>query len=136
MRAPAEHPALHSACPLFHALSPLSCVCLPHAFQKVQSTIATVQSLSHVQLFATPWTAARRASLSFAISPGVCSDLCRVPWETYRGNHYLHQTGGVTVGEEAGQWEIRIGPVQEEKGWGVIQSRRRLPWIKELDFLC
>ena len=32
-------------------LSPLSCVCLPHPFQKVQSTIATVQSLSHVQLF-------------------------------------------------------------------------------------
>ena len=27
-----------------------------------------VQSLSHVQLFATPWTAARQASLSFTIS--------------------------------------------------------------------
>ena len=27
-----------------------------------------VQSLSHVQLFATPWTASRQASLSFAIS--------------------------------------------------------------------
>ena len=103
--------------PFFMRLSPLSCVCLPHPFQKVQSTIATVQSLSHVQLFGTPWTAARRASLSFAISPGVCSDLCRVPWETYRGNHYLHQTGGVTVGEEAGQWEIRIGPVQELTRW-------------------
>ena len=29
---------------------------------------AVVQSLSHVQLFATPWTAARQASLSFTIS--------------------------------------------------------------------
>ena len=27
-----------------------------------------VQSLSHVQLFATPWTAARQASLSFTVS--------------------------------------------------------------------
>ena len=27
-----------------------------------------VQLLSHVQLFATPWTAARQASLSFTIS--------------------------------------------------------------------
>ena len=29
---------------------------------------AAIQSLSHVQLFATPWTAARQASLSFIIS--------------------------------------------------------------------
>ena len=33
----------------------------PHAF-------AVVQLLSHVQLFATPWTAARQASLSFTVS--------------------------------------------------------------------
>ena len=30
--------------------------------------IVVVQLLSHVQLFATPWTAARQASLSFTIS--------------------------------------------------------------------
>ena len=42
--------------------------------------------------------------------------------ETYPGNHYLHQTGGATVGEETGHWEIRIGQVQEEKGCGVIQE--------------
>ena len=29
--------------------------------------VVVVQSLSHVQLFATPWTAARQASLSFTI---------------------------------------------------------------------
>ena len=33
-----------------------------------QWKIAAVQSLSHVQLFATPWTAAHQASLSFIIS--------------------------------------------------------------------
>ena len=30
--------------------------------------VVVVQSLSHVQLFATPWTAAHQASLSFTIS--------------------------------------------------------------------
>ena len=30
--------------------------------------LVVVQSLSHVQLFATPWTAAHQASLSFTIS--------------------------------------------------------------------
>ena len=30
--------------------------------------LSAVQSLNHVQLFATPWTAARQASLSFTIS--------------------------------------------------------------------
>ena len=33
------------------------------------STVDVVQSLSRVQLSATPWTAARQASLSFTISP-------------------------------------------------------------------
>ena len=32
------------------------------------SNISSVQSLSHVQLFATPWTAARQASLSITNS--------------------------------------------------------------------
>ena len=36
--------------------------------------VVVVQSLSHVRLFATPWTAACQASLSFTISPGVCSN--------------------------------------------------------------
>ena len=35
------------------------------------------QSLSHVLLFVTPWTAARQASLSFTISQSwICSDSC------------------------------------------------------------
>ena len=36
-------------------------------------SIVVVQLLSHVQLFATPWTAAHQASLP---SPGVCSNSC------------------------------------------------------------
>ena len=48
--------------------------CLISGTQEVIILIATViviivvQSLSHVQLFATPWTAAHQASLSFTIS--------------------------------------------------------------------
>ena len=37
-----------------------------------------VQSLSRVQLFASPWTAACQASLSFI--PGVCSNSCPLSW--------------------------------------------------------
>ena len=32
------------------------------------NTISSVQSLNHVRLFVTPWTAAHQASLSFTIS--------------------------------------------------------------------
>ena len=37
--------------------------------------LVVVQSLSHVQLFATPWTTACQISLSFTIL-GVCSNSC------------------------------------------------------------
>ena len=37
--------------------------------------LVTVQSLSHIQLFATPWTAARQASCP-SLSPWACSDSC------------------------------------------------------------
>ena len=36
---------------------------------------SSVQSLSHVQLFATPWTAAHQVSL-FSTTPDVCSNSC------------------------------------------------------------
>ena len=35
---------------------------------EVKMTVVVVQSLSHVQLFLTPWTAAHQASLSFTVS--------------------------------------------------------------------
>ena len=40
--------------------------------------LSSVQSLSHVQLFATPWTAAHQASLS--PTPGVYSNSCPSSW--------------------------------------------------------
>ena len=44
----------------------------------------SVQSLSHVWLFATPWIAARQASLS-SPTPGACSNSCPV-------RHWCHST--------------------------------------------
>ena len=44
-------------------LCPLSCLFLSHS-RHHHLTFSSVQSLSHVRLFATPWTAARQASLS------------------------------------------------------------------------
>ena len=41
---------------------------------------SSVQSLSHVWLFATPWTAACQASLSPSTSPGACSNSCPSSW--------------------------------------------------------
>ena len=55
----------------------LSCFCLSHC---------VVQSLSHVQLFATPWTAACQASLSFPISQSL---LKLMSIESVMPFHYL-----------------------------------------------
>ena len=39
-----------------------------HSPEGIESSIAVVKSLGHVWLFATPWTAARQASLFFTVS--------------------------------------------------------------------
>ena len=63
-----------------------SCACLStsHSHLKMlvceMSAAAVVQSLSHVRLFATPWSAARQAPCP-PLSPGVCSDPC--PWNQW-----------------------------------------------------
>ena len=41
-----------------------------------KNIVVVVQSLSHVQLFATPWTAARQASPSFTISQSLLKRIC------------------------------------------------------------
>ena len=42
--------------------------CFAPSFPVFVVIVVVVQSLSHVQLFVTPWPAARQASLSFTIS--------------------------------------------------------------------
>ena len=51
---------------------------------KILCPFSSVQSLSHVLLFATPWTAARQASLSFTISRS-CSN-------SYPSSQWCHPT--------------------------------------------
>ena len=41
--------------------------------------VVVLQSLSCVQLFATPWTAAHQGPLS-SLLPGVCSSSCTLNW--------------------------------------------------------
>ena len=45
----------------------------------LETSLFVVQLLSRVRLFATPWTAARQASLSFT-APGACSNSCPLSW--------------------------------------------------------
>ena len=59
--------------------------------------IFVVQSLSHVRLFATAWTAACQASLSFTMSRGVLMGYCKhniqKKWqETVQGTHIAQFT--------------------------------------------
>ena len=53
-----------------------NCVC-SQTIIVIKIIVVVVQSFSHVQLFVTPWTATRQASLSFT-SPKACSNSC--PW--------------------------------------------------------
>ena len=50
--------------------------------------VVAVQSLSHVQLFATPWTAACQASLSFTISQSLLKLMSIEVVMTF--NHFIH----------------------------------------------
>ena len=56
-----------------------NCVC-SQTIMVIKIIVVVVKSFSHVQLFVTPWTATRQASLSFT-SPKACSDSC--PWSQW-----------------------------------------------------
>ena len=57
-----------------------NCVCSQTIMVIKIIVVVVVQSLSHVQLFVTPWTTTGQASLSFT-SPGACSNSC--PWSQW-----------------------------------------------------
>ena len=61
--------------------------------------MVVVQSLSHVQLFVTPWTAARQASLSSTISLSLLK-LMSIDSDAIQPSHSLSPPGcvGVIVG--------------------------------------
>ena len=58
----------------------------PELFHLVNLKLSSVQSLSHVQPFATPWTAARQASLSITNSRGL---LKLMPFESVMPSNHL-----------------------------------------------
>ena len=61
---------------LSHTLNCRSNLYFYFSYQPFPLIVVVVQSLSRVRLFATPWTAAHQASLSFIISLGDCSNSC------------------------------------------------------------
>ena len=78
-RSRVSHPSLlglqnHPHLLTFPSLRPTFChysyldIFLPFLSPLIWFAAAAVQSLSHVRLFVTPWTAARQASLCFTIS--------------------------------------------------------------------
>ena len=62
------------------------CSCCLFLFYSASVQFSSVQSLSHVQLFATPWTAARQASLSITNSQSL---LKLMPIESVRPSSHL-----------------------------------------------
>ena len=75
-----------SQCVLFYLFLNLSTssICSIRSYAQEQkptisSTVVVVQSLSHVWLFVTPWTAAARLPCP-SLSPGACSNSCPLSW--------------------------------------------------------
>ena len=65
--------------PLTWSSPPPRMYCYSHSTDDQMEAHVVIQLLSHVWLFATPWTAARQASLSFTISQN-CSNSCPLSW--------------------------------------------------------
>ena len=70
-----QAPVLHPCCFLYFALIPgvtlhlfFILACFTSSSLLKCTLLVVVQSLSHIRLFAIPWTAAHQASLSFTIS--------------------------------------------------------------------
>ena len=93
-------------------------------------------SFSHFQLFASPWTSACQASLSF-LSPGVCSNSCSLSWWCYPTisssvslsppAHNLSQHQGLF------QWGGSLHQVA--KDLDVHLQHQSFQWIFMVDFL-
>ena len=97
----------------------------PHPF------VVVFQSFSHVRLFATPWTTALQASLSFTISQS-CSNSCPLSW-------WCHPTtsssSGFNLSQHQGlfQW---VGPLNQLASVLELQfEHQSFQWIFRVDFL-
>ena len=72
--------------------------------------VVVVQSLSHVQLFATPWTAALQASLSFTISGS---------WLRFMFNEWVMLYIHLILMSLSKLWEI----VKDREAWSATVHR-------------
>ena len=92
--------------------------------------IAVIQSLSHVQLFSTPWTAARQASLSFIISQSLLK-LMSIELMMLSNHPILCRLGG----NRHVEWCVVSGlylshALSQKATEGCAQSKREVKAIK------
>ena len=113
----------------------------------------TVQSLSHVQLFATPWTAARQASLSITNSWSLlklmsiesvmpsnhlifCRPLLLPPSIFPHEPHEQYEKANTLCSQFRGRWRVERGGVSSILGQGtwshMPQLKAYMPQLKIL----
>ena len=94
-----------------------------------------VQSLSHVQLFATPWTAAHQASPSFTNSQGLCT---HVHWigDAIQPSHPLSPPSpALSLSQHQGLFQWISSSHQVAKVLELQLQHQSFQWILRVDFL-
>ena len=98
--------------------------------------VVVVQSLSHVQLFATPWTAAQQASLSFTISQSL---LKLIHWvsDVIQPSHPLLFSflPAFNPSQNQGLFQRVSSSHQVAKVLQLYLQHQSLQWIFRVDFL-
>ena len=101
----------------------------------LRSSCIVAQSLSHVQLFATPWTAARQASCP-PPPPGACSDSCPLSRWCHPTFHLLSPPSlafSLSQHQSLFQWVSSLHQVT--KVLELQLPHQSLQWIFRVDFL-
>ena len=96
----------------------------------MESSVSSVQPLSYVQLFVTPWTVAYQASLS--PTPGACSNSCPVSWwyhptisssvvpfsclQSFSASRYFPISQFFALGSQSIGFSFSIGASNEQSG--------------------
>ena len=96
----------------------------------MESSVSSVQPLSYVQLFVTPWTVAYQASLS--PTPGACSNSCPLSWwyhptisssvvpfsclQSFSASRYFPISQFFALGSQSIGFSFSIGAFNEQSG--------------------
>ena len=135
-RGAAKHPAVHTAAPFNKESSGLECqqcqgcetILSPVLYKNSSQmwvkmcVISSVQSLSRVWLFATPWTAARQASLSITMLKKPKLEICN---RNFTESEYKTPIG--VCAKNINRWDLPGGPVLN-----ILCFHYRGVWLQSL----